>query len=832
MTRLADLPARQPVLVLLLVGGLFVASGLGITRLETNVDFVDTVPPGPEVEAYRALLAELDGTRFVALYQPALQGVDLRSDAGFDALVREQESLTAAIEQVPGVGSSLSVYEAMRAGHYTFQKLVTLGNPDPASYSVPSDPVTYSQVRDTVRGDSGREVLAENGRSAIALFFLTTDSDRATRDAAAEVARAAEAWHLQTQDGLLDGTPRATEAPAPSGLATISQVADERTASDLATWSLVAVAATALALLLVVRRVGDIVAAAVGLLAATAAAFGAVGWLAIPVSFLTIFLAPLVTGIGMDYALHILHRNRQLREAGISARAALPQALREVGPPVALSALVAALGLLVLLGVSAPLFAQVGLLGALGIGFGLAASLTLSPALRALLPERPLRRRPDRIGAWVAATAAQLGRPRVAVPLLLLLLLVGAVGTLRVESEAGRSSDQFPQDDPNIVLQRRVEAEYGAFERGYLVVEGDIAQPDALRTLEAATQRTANRTSIRSASSIVDILRADAATDQGFADVAVASATANLPGGIVVPPALSDAGIVPSQGLPATPEEARAALDALFEDPLWRNLAPFTVARDYQLAVVAAQADPWDNAEELATLANGLRDEAALLAADLGDGYRVHAAGAPLNRDAVATTIVRDVQLAIFGAAAVVGLGLLLGWARRGWHGILAALVGIGVVLLGALLLLASIPALDGIYQQAADGGAPANVARLSQLFLLAFAVTVAVGVDGHIQVVEAAWAKRAAGLDRTEARDAAYRTVGRAVTGTALTTIAAFLPLAGLYFLQTKNLAILTAAGALYVWLLTLVATPLVAGRIGRRALARMKAQQPPSAL
>ncbi|MHB1260092.1 MAG: MMPL family transporter [Thermoplasmatota archaeon] len=766
------------------------------------------MPASEEVDAYRALLSQLDGTRFVAVHMPARVGIDLRSDAGFDALVTEQGDLTGfMLESFPNgtFSHTLSVWEAMRAGNYMFAKIATAGNPPASAYSVPSDPVSYQQVRDEVRGDSGKDVLAANGQSAIVLLFLNAPNDAAARSVSAAVARELAQWDTMTVVDRATGTPQA------SGLAYVSHLTDERTAADLRVWATVAAIVTGLTLLVVVRRIGDIISASASLVLASLAAFGILGWLRVEVNFLTVFLAPIVSGIGMDYALHILHRNRQNRESGQPRKAALAQALRHMGPAVSVSALCTAAGLAVLLFVDAPLFAQVGLLGALGVALGLLASLAVAPALRAILPERPVRVHRDHLGAAMARTASALGRPGVAIPILVLLVVAGVAGALNVRTSSGTSQNEFPQDDPAIVLQHRIEDEYGAFQRAYIVVEGDITQPAVLRALANATAAAPARVpGLRQASSITDLLLADAATDQGALDIA-ASQLPPLPIGLPVPDAAPEPG---GPSLPATQAEARAGLDRLFSDPLWRGLAPFTISRDYRLAVVALQVQPWNSTEDLAALAKSVRELAAEVTHDAGPAMRVTAAGAPLNRDAVAKAIPGDVLLSTLGVAAVVGTGLAISWRRRGAAGAGAALAGIGLALMSALLLLATVAGLDTAYARTPGG---TSEAPLSQMFLLALAVTVAVGVDGHVQIVHEAWALRDDGLTRSAAVRQAYANVGRAVLGTALTTIAAFAPLSGLYFLQSRNLAILTAAGAAFALFLTFLVTPLVAGRLGR---------------
>ncbi|HET6398733.1 MAG TPA: MMPL family transporter, partial [Candidatus Thermoplasmatota archaeon] len=532
--------------------------------------------------------------------------------------------------------------------------------------------------------------------------------------------------------------------------------------------------------------------------AATLATFGLVGWLGVRIDILTVFLAPMVAGVGLDYAVHVLHAHDRHVRSGARPRAAMARALEEVGPAVAVAAGTTAAGLLVLATVPAPLFARIGALGAAGVLLGFAASLTIVPAARVLLPAAAPRPRRDRLGEGFAAAGAwSLRHPRAAVALVAGPLLVAALAAATLTRvESGAADNELPADDPLLALQKRVEREYGSFQRAYLVVRGDIADAEALRALDAATLQARTLPLWRSSSSIADLVRADAATDEGLVDVALAPARRG-------------------DGLPETDAEASAAIARLWRDPLWRTLAPFTVSRDATLAVVAIQLQPWEDQHELRGLRDALQQQAAALQARLGPAYDVQPAGAPLNRAAVIGQTPEDVRVAVFGAAAASFAVLAAAWSRS-WRTAAATAATVLVVLAACLLLLASIPALDAAYDALARLGAAANSASLTAMFLLAFAVTACVGLDGLVQVVHRARATR----DPVEA----LRQTGRPVAGTALTTMAAFAPLSALYFLQSKNLAVLVALGALYCLLLTMVLAPWIA----RLAIPRAKA--PPS--
>lgn len=789
-----DVPIRRPGLVLAIAALVSALSVFGAGRIEPRVDFVDTVPPGPEVDAYRSLVERMDGVRFVALYQsfePASGTGSLRSDAGFDALVREQAQLTRDLEsRFPGAFShSLSVYEAMRAGHYMFQKLATGGNAPPEAYSVPSDPATYRAVRDRVREENVADVLAADGSSAIALLFFATKDNYEARRLSGEVAAFVGGWR--------PGEPAVTRPPQASGLHYSGHYVDERNGQEMRRWAWTSTAAVAVVLLVALRRPFSMLITLSTLGLGLLWTFGLMGALGVRVSFLTVFLAPLVIGVGVDYPLHLLHRYEEERGAGVAWRDALRRAVQGTGSAVGVAAATTIAGLAVLALVPAPLFSEIGLVGALGIALSLLACFTVAPALRALLPERgKARMRRDAIGSGSGGLAALVRRhPGPAVVLLVFVLsgagLVAATGT-RVES--GSAENEFPADDPVLRLQQRIEHEYGAFQRAYLIVEGDAAQPGVLRAIHRAVNASRGLPLFHRASSVTDLLVADAKTDQGFSDSLFGAAT--RPGD--------------ESYLPATASEARGALERLFRDPLWRSLAPFVITRDYGLTVVAIQLRPTEDQAQLVALRDSLRSLAAALAREAGPAVSVHAGGAPVNRAAVLEQTPWDVGIATMGSGLAVFVVLSVAWRRRGAEGIRLALVSTGIVLGAALMLVASVPVLDAVYRATAGEGAPANRASLNDMFLLAFALTVAVGVDGAVHLVARYWEERDRTGSPAEAFGSAFAHSGRAVVMATATTVVPFVLLAGAYFLQSKNLAILTALGAVFATALTFVVLPL----------------------
>lgn len=804
MSAWSAFPARHPLptLAVLLLLTLVAADASRDVRAE--VDFTDTVPPGPALDAYRDMLASIDGVRFTAIYMahdPASGTGSLRTDAGFDALVDEQARLTERLNRSlpPGtISHTLSVYEAMRVGNYMLAKIATAGNPPPDAYRVPDDPVTYDAVRDQVReGGSVDDVLAKDGSSAILLVFYETRDPIAARSHAARVGELVEAWSEETS------RHPATRDHAASGLLNAAHYVDEVNVRETRAWTTIAGVAVLVGLTLILRGPVNALIAVATLAVALVWTYGLMALLDVRISFLTLFLAPVVIGIGVDYAVHLLQRHEEERR-GRPRREALALALRRTGAPVVVAGLTTVASLAALLLVPAPLFAEIGLLAALGVALGILASLTLAPALRALLPQRAPRGRPRAplVGRALARVSRATARHPLVACALVLALLAGAGSYAYRESAiaSGSVDDELPADDPVAQLQRRIEEDYGAFERAYLVVRGDLTDPRVLHAMHAATRDALHVTGVRSAASVTDLLLADARTDEGALDLARSGVL-----GAAGQTAGDDA------DLPRTRDEARARLDRLFADPLWRSLAPFTISEDYHLGIVALTVEPWNGSAELAGLASRLEGAARALDAALPQEADAHAAGAPINRAAIAANVPQNLGRVMVAATAAVLLTLLVAWLPRKGRGLSAATVA-GLVVLGScILLLASVPLLDQAYGALHERGlAPANQARLSDMLLLALAVTIASGVDNVVVLTHRYWEAREAGRDADEAREVAFRTAGTSVTATTLVNATAFAVLAGSYFLQSKNLAILAAAGILGAYVLALALAPL----------------------
>lgn len=150
-------------------------------------------------------------------------------------------------------------------------------------------------------------------------------------------------------------------------------------------------------------------------LLSTAVALGlALGFASIalgPLNLVSIaFVVPLM-GLGLDFAIHVITRARELETKGIARNDAFTEAGRGIALALALSALTTAAAFLSFSGTDFVGMGQVGILGAVGVLIAFALSLTLVPALATVVPPKaPAINRSSDAPATSASASATRGR--------------------------------------------------------------------------------------------------------------------------------------------------------------------------------------------------------------------------------------------------------------------------------------------------------------------------------------------------------------------------------------------------------------------------------------
>ncbi len=250
-----------------------------------------------------------------------------------------------------------------------------------------------------------------------------------------------------------------------SGQDAISQVVDH----DLHHAELVSLPITLLILLV---AFGALVAAVVPLLLGLTSVAGALGALGLvshvaPSGSATASVVVLIgLAVGIDYSLFYIRREREERRAGRDAGAALAAATASVGRAIVIAAITVMIGLAGLLFTGLAVFTSMALGAIVVVAIAAVGSVTVLPAVLALLGDRVDRgrlwrrsRRRSGAGAWRWIAVRVTAHPRAA-----LLVTVGLLGTLAVPLLGMRTAEPGEHDLPAgnavLVAERAVERDF------------------------------------------------------------------------------------------------------------------------------------------------------------------------------------------------------------------------------------------------------------------------------------------------------------------------------------------------------------------------------------
>ncbi|MFK7927415.1 MAG: RND family transporter [Myxococcota bacterium] len=141
---------------------------------------------------------------------------------------------------------------------------------------------------------------------------------------------------------------------------------------------------------------------------------------------------PILIGLGIDFAIHLLGRYRELRAQGLDLETALGQAWDKTGPPCVTAGLTSAAGFLALLAAAFRGFSQFGLMLAFGLLACLAVMLVLLPALIAMMEKKARHPLP---GAGGGSDVASTSTYRLApTGLMIAVIITGVAGAAALPS--------------------------------------------------------------------------------------------------------------------------------------------------------------------------------------------------------------------------------------------------------------------------------------------------------------------------------------------------------------------------------------------------------------
>jgi uncharacterized membrane protein YdfJ with MMPL/SSD domain len=396
-----------------------------------------------------------------------------------------------------GTGESARADAALSAAHLnspaTESVLVSSGSAHSTGAAVRALEVRARRLPGvaSVQGPREAPVLARaGGRLALVQVQLRGDPDHADEHVAPlqKVVAAVAASHPGA---------KLQEAGEASGSHAINDVVNH----DLRHAELVSLPIT---LLILIVAFGALVAAVVPLLFGLTSVAGALGALGVisqiaPVGQPTASVIVLIgLAVGVDYSLFYIRREREERLAGRDSDAALTAATASVGRAIVVAALTVMVGLAGLTFTGLGVFTSMALGAIVVVAIAAVGSVTVLPAVLALLGDRidrgrlwpRRRRRAGSLGAWQRVATVITARPRVS-----MLATVVLLGALSVPVLGMRTGDPGVRDLP---VTNAVRVAVGAIDKAFpgtptdaqLVVTGhDLGRPAALRAMHDLGRR-------------------------------------------------------------------------------------------------------------------------------------------------------------------------------------------------------------------------------------------------------------------------------------------------------------------------------------------------------
>jgi uncharacterized membrane protein YdfJ with MMPL/SSD domain len=341
--------------------------------------------------------------------------------------------------------------------------------------------------------------IAAGGRAVLVQATLRGDPDDAG-DRAPALDRAAAAAR-----GAVPGT-----TIVHAGDASFSHTFDDILGADLQRAESISLPIT---LIILAIAFGALVAACVPLVLGVTAVAGAIGATSLvshlaPVADSTTTVVTLIgLAVGIDYSLFYIRREREERRAGRDAHAALEASAATVGRAIVVSGLTVMVAVAGLLVTGMEVFASMALGTMVVVVLAVIGSVTVLPAMLALLGDKVNRPRPPRFrrrrattrrrrSAWEGIAGAVTRRPAVALALACCLLGALAVPAMQMRTASPDISD-LPRDNAVVRAQNAIERTFGTGTAGaQLVVTraqlGTPAQRAGLRELGREAARAAH----------------------------------------------------------------------------------------------------------------------------------------------------------------------------------------------------------------------------------------------------------------------------------------------------------------------------------------------------
>lgn len=246
--------------------------------------------------------------------------------------------------------------------------------------------------------------------------------------------------------------------------------------------------------------------------------FGAMGYLKIPLSFVSMAAFPILIGLGIDYAIQFRTRIDEERSLGRAADEAAASMTMHTAPAVFIALVLTAAGFVSLMTSTVPMVRDFGKLCILGIFMCFLSAVLVGTTILCHIPVQNstngVGRKNKDISEGVGPILARTSRGAVArwKAVLAIALIVAIIG-IHLDENIPTITDYkkyIPQNLPELVNYRHLTNFFGGTDVMEVIVQGgDLTDPKILKWMdEFASYELSNRKEVRAATSIATYVKA------------------------------------------------------------------------------------------------------------------------------------------------------------------------------------------------------------------------------------------------------------------------------------------------------------------------------------
>ncbi len=502
-TWFGDTSRRRPWTVIGIIALLSLFLMAGAARLKSSFDYRSMLPPG--YESVKAL-NEVDKS-FGGIFE---EQILLVSDGGVSQpdILAAAASYPASLEQSslwgPLAIRATTPFDSMKQFTQQDQETIAAGFITPDISAAPKIEAaslngaelqqqvqaneTYSALMAKYTGLASQSMISSDGKALLVTVGVNPNLDSKQQSKFIEEFQDFNANHFANLDAvqLYQG-------------GSMSQSVDsmEKTSKDTLLLFSLAFLFILIVLFLTFRRISDVALTMLVIIVTILWVIGFSGWVGIPFTPMSVAIMPLMLGIDIAYAIHVLSRYYEERRAGVDPSESSLRSVKTVGVAVFLTAATTAFGF-VSFGISSmPPIQQFGVLCVLGVLVSFLLAVTLLPACIILRDrsdksqarwraKQENRRKPhgeSYIDKGLIKVALLAEHHRATVALLTLLILGGFIFLgFNVSTKADMQA-MMPQDMPSVLAMNKVAEYFGGQDQAITLVKGDVFDPVVLQAI-------------------------------------------------------------------------------------------------------------------------------------------------------------------------------------------------------------------------------------------------------------------------------------------------------------------------------------------------------------